>query len=62
MSSRPRCIREQRTGAALQAIGSANTKIGVAKRAAGNKISVWRSRRRRGVIALVAGGCVLGAN
>jgi hypothetical protein len=31
----------------------------VAKRAAGNKITVWRSRRLRGVIALVAGGRVL---
>jgi hypothetical protein len=28
----------------------------VAKRAAGNKITAWRSRRLRGVIALVAGG------
>jgi hypothetical protein len=31
----------------------------VAKRAAGNKITAWRSRRLRGVIALVAGGGVL---
>ena len=45
--------------AALRAVGSANTKLGVAKRAAGNKITAWRSRRPCGVIALVAGGCVL---
>jgi hypothetical protein len=45
--------------AALQAVGSANTEVGVAQRAAGDKITVWRSRRRRGVIALVAGGCIL---
>jgi hypothetical protein len=31
----------------------------VAKRAAGNKITDWRSRRLRGVIAPVAGGVVL---
>jgi hypothetical protein len=31
----------------------------VAKRAAGNKITRWRSRRLRGIIAPVAGGCVL---
>jgi hypothetical protein len=31
----------------------------VAKLAAGNKITIWRSRRLRGVIAPVAGGCVL---
>jgi hypothetical protein len=31
----------------------------VAKRAAGYKITVWRSRRLRGVIASVADGCVL---
>jgi hypothetical protein len=44
---------------ALRAVGSANTKLGVAKRAAGAKITVWRSRRLRGVIAPVADGCVL---
>jgi hypothetical protein len=47
------------TGPALRAIGSANTKLAAAKRAAGNKITVWRSRRLRGVIASVAGGGVL---
>jgi hypothetical protein len=31
----------------------------VAKRATGNKITIWRSRRLRGVIAPVAGGRVL---
>jgi len=31
----------------------------VAKRAAGNKITVWRSRRLRGVFTPVAGGYVL---
>jgi len=31
----------------------------VAKLAAGNKITSWRSRRLRGVIAPVAVGCVL---
>jgi hypothetical protein len=31
----------------------------VAKLAAGNKITAWRSRRLRGVIAPVARGCVL---
>jgi hypothetical protein len=31
----------------------------VAKLAAGDKITAWRSRRLRGVIASVAGGCVL---
>jgi hypothetical protein len=31
----------------------------VAKLAAGNKITAWRSRRLRGVIAPVAAGCVL---
>jgi hypothetical protein len=45
--------------AVRRAVGSANTKFGVAKRAAGNKITVWRSRRLRGVIAPVAGGGVL---
>jgi hypothetical protein len=40
-------------------LASSNTNVGVAKRAAGNKITVWRSRRLRGVFAPVAGGGVL---
>jgi len=40
-------------------MGSTNTKLGVAKRAAGNMITAWRSRRLRGVFASVAVGCVL---
>jgi hypothetical protein len=46
---------------ALRALGSANTKLGVAKLAAGNKITAWRSRRLRGVIAPVAGRRRFGA-
>jgi hypothetical protein len=58
--SRTSAINDQaRRCTTRRAVGSANTKVGVAKRAAGDKIIPGRSRRLRGVIAPVAGGGVL---